>query len=126
MVKLFFFRELHRHFREGVLGDVKERGKSVLAGNVHLGFAATLSDFLLENEWAVGIGRTFGAMMLDPAVPFGAEIVETDGIGVEVEEVKEFAFEFSVLGGIDFAFEDGILDSLAVVEGDFGCAAQAA
>ncbi len=57
--------------------------------------------------------------MFHAAIPVGTQIVKADGVGVEFEEVEEFSFEFDILGGVDFAFEDGVLDALAVVEGDF-------
>ena len=42
-----------------------------------------------------------------------------------VDDIAKPFFEFDVAGGVDFAFEDRILDALAVVEADFGRAAQA-
>jgi len=58
--------------------------------------------------------------VFDASLPVGTEVVETDAIFFRVDDVKEFIFAVGPLGGIDFHFEDGVLDTLSVVETGFG------
>ena len=67
----------------------------------------------------------FGAVVFDAALPVGAEEVEAEGVGGGVEFGEEFGAEGGPLGGVDFAFEDGELDALAVVGAVFGDASEA-
>ena len=63
--------------------------------------------------------------MFDAAVPIIAKEVEPDGVLFAIHKIEDFGSEGDELGLIDFAFEDGVLDALAVVEAEFGDAPQA-
>jgi len=65
------------------------------------------------------------AVVLNPVFPIAAEKVEAQGVLFGLVEVKEFVAERRPLRWIDEAFEDGVLDALAVVEAGFGDACKA-
>ena len=58
-------------------------------------------------------------------IPIRPKVIESNGVGVWIQEIEELAFEFDALSGVDFTFKDGILDSLPVVESDFGSSSEA-
>ena len=96
---------------------------------VCLGFARGLA-----GGWRVVVGWSeeevgeveggFGAVVFDAALPVGAEEVEAEGVGGGVDFGEEFSAEGGPLGGVDFTFENGELDALAVVGTVFGDAAE--
>ena len=78
-----------------------------------------------KNQWTFNIIATFAAMMFDPVLPVGTEIIEPQAIGFQVDNLHQAGFQRDELGWIDLAFEHGILNALAVVETGFGGPAQA-
>lgn len=47
-------------------------------------------------------------------------MIKTQAIGLGVDDADELVFQCYQLGGIHFAFKDGILHALAVVKAGFG------
>ena len=100
------------------------RGLFVARRGFGLGVCLGFARGWLEEE--VGeVEGGFGAVVFDAALPVGAEEVEAEGVGGGVEFGEEFGAEGGPLGGVDFAFEDGELDALAVVGAVFGDASEA-
>jgi hypothetical protein len=64
--------------------------------------------------------------VFDATIPIIAKEVEPYRVQIAIHKIKNFGSERDKLGLIDFAFEDGILDALPVVEAEFGDASQAA
>lgn len=58
-------------------------------------------------------------MVFDPSIPVGPKIVEPQGILREIGDLEEPRLHFDETRGINLAFKDGILHTLAVVETDF-------
>lgn len=99
---------------EGVVGCAKG-----------VGFGCVLGVRAGCSEEEVGeVEGGFCAVVFDAALPVGAEEVEAEGVGGGVDFGEEFGAEGGPLGGVDFAFEDGELDALAVVGAVFGDASE--
>ena len=79
-----------------------------------------------NNHRSVHVEGGFGAVVFDATIPFVAEEVESDGVGFKIHDVEDFGAELNEAGGVDFAFEHGVLNALAVVEAGFGGTAEAA
>jgi len=58
--------------------------------------------------------------MIDSASPVIAQVIEAETVFVWIDNGEEILFEEHELGGGYFAFEDGILHALSVVEAGFG------
>lgn len=64
--------------------------------------------------------------MFNATVPVIAKEVEPHGVLLTIHKIEDFASEGDELRLIDFAFEDGVLDALSIVEAKFCDASQAA
>lgn len=74
----------------------------------------------LEDERAFDVVVIVFAVVFDLLLPVFSKVVDSNAVGFFVDDGEEFGSEFDELGGVDFAFEDGVLDALAVVETGFG------
>lgn len=64
--------------------------------------------------------------MFDAAIPITTKKVEPYGVLIAIHKIEDFCSERDELCLVDFALEDGVLDSLAVIEAEFGDSPQAA
>ncbi len=92
-------------------GDVKEL---ILA--LENGATAWGSRGGLEDKRGVNVVVIVFAVVLDLLLPVFSKMVDSNAVSFRVDNGKKFASEFNELGRIDLAFEDGVLDALAVVE----------
>ena len=79
----------------------------------------------LDDQGAFEVDGGLGADVFDPAFPVLAEEIVAETVMGRVDERFEAMFELGPLGGVDLAFEDGVLDALAEVEAGLGHAAEA-
>jgi hypothetical protein len=129
-----------RKTEEEILVDVKElkvrrlrASRTSREGFVRFGFARGVGSGsrggagggISHDEGAVHIVSGFGSVVFDAFFPVFAEEVEAEGIGFGVDDVEEAGFEVGELGGIELAFEDGVLDALSEIEAGFGDLAEA-
>src|SRR5688572_18417403 len=78
-----------------------------------------------NDEWALEVQRRLGAVMLEAALPVGAEIVEPQAVGLRVDDLQQAVLEFGELRRIELALEDRVLHALAAVQAGPGDLAQA-
>lgn len=64
-------------------------------------------------------------MVFNAAIPVVAEEIEPEAIVGGGICVEEFLAEKDPLGGVDAAFENGVLNALAIIEADLGDPTQA-
>ena len=101
------------------------RGKAVMQCAKGGGFVCALGVRASEDELGE-VESGFGAVVFDAALPVGAKEIEAERVGGGVDFGKELGSKGGPLGGVDFAFEDGKLDALAVVGAVFGDAPESA
>lgn len=65
-------------------------------------------------------------MVFDATIPVSPQEVESYGIMLAIHNIEDFGSEGDKLSLVNFALEDGILDTLAVVEAEFCNAPKAA
>ena len=63
--------------------------------------------------------------MFDSIFPILPEVVDPNGIGLRLDDVEELGAYFNELTRVDFAFKDGVLHALSVVEAGLGGSAEA-
>lgn len=88
---------------------------------MRLEFAAESND-----HGSIHVERGFGAVVFHTPVPFSAEKIEPDGVGVEIDNIEDFSTELNKARGIHLAFENGVLDALAEIQAGLGSAAESA
>ncbi len=79
----------------------------------------------LDNERGFGVDAGFGTVVFDAVFPVVAEVIEAEAVGFEVGDLEEVVFKEDPLVVGEVAFEDGVLDALAVVEAGSGDLAKA-
>jgi hypothetical protein len=85
-----------------------------------LGFAGWL-----EDERGVDVVIVVFPVVLNLLLPVFAKMIDSDAIGFHVDDGKQFCPELDEACVIDLAFENGVLDTLAVVEAGLGDLAEA-
>ena len=60
----------------------------------------------LKDQRTVYIVAFFGSVMFDAMVPVGAKVVETQTVGIWIDDVEKFGFEGNELRWINLALEN--------------------
>ena len=63
-------------------------------------------------------------MVVNAMVPVGAEMIETQTVGLRINDFQEPVLQGYELRGIHLALENGILNALAIIKACFGCSSQ--
>lgn len=77
-----------------------------------------------EDEWAFDVVVIVFAVVLNLVLPIFSKMVDSNAVGFSVDNGKEFSPKLYELSVIHFAFEDGVLNALSVVEAGLGDVAQ--
>jgi len=78
-----------------------------------------------NHKRAIDVITLFGSVVLDLVVPVAAEMIETETVSLEIDDVEQAGFECYELRRIHLALEDRGLDALAVIKTSFGGPPQA-
>jgi hypothetical protein len=84
-----------------------------------------MAGYISNDKCSFDVVAIMGAVVFDFVMPVAAEMIETETVGVQVDDVEQPGFERDKLGRIHLALEDRVLDALAVIEAGLGGAAQA-
>ena len=73
----------------------------------------------LQDQRGVDVVIVVFPVVFNFLLPVFSKVVDSNAVGFDVDDRKKFGAELDKMGVIKFAFKDGVLDTLPVVEAGF-------